>query len=576
MSYSRRAAVGLALAGAVVASIVFAGGGSAAPPTSGNACTSDGKIFAIGATFQTRAQQAWASQFEADVCGSQTNANDASAGTTAGQMVSYNQYAPFPSINGSGYGRKAILCRAADFAGTDTPFDNATLQQLNQSNPHQIFLNGGVPDAGATAIVSNCHNTVSGASAFGDGTVGNTWNPPFPPNDASNLYPATGDTQANIMAFPVTGSAVAVAVNLHGKDSTGTNICSSATVPASLNLTPAMVEGLIGGSIKTWGAAALTAGGLNSTLTTDGCTGAVTRIVRFDSSGTTQIYKNFLNNFDSLGTTVPCDGITWNNYWQNANNQKWPGLNTTTGQGSPGSNSEAGAANAQGTGGNANCSAIIRGDISGNPGVLDVTSGAVAITAGAWTTAGGSGTAPTGGFFGYFDLPDLENFSCTGSCTNFHVLQPSNVQAFTAFGTNTGFQSPSASQAANCNFGVMSLPTSSINLDVDGSGVPIDTWAFNNTVGGNHGDVTDQGSKYPICGVTFDMIPQGLGGGSGGPGSASGINGMNANQRYTEYSYFNYILSSAGQNLMNSFFYASLPDSVINQIRSDFEDTGGY
>src|SRR5262249_14799276 len=153
--------------------------------------------------------------------------------------------------------------------------------------------------------------------------------------------------------------AVALFVDLSGKDSTGANICTG-TPPTTLTLTKDMVDGLLGGTIKTWGDARLRAGGANNSLNTAGCTGAVTRVVRRDSAGPTQISKNYLHNENA---TVPpassnlCDGTS---YWagstglyQNANNQLWPGLASAGVVVQP---------NAQGSGGsnNTNCSAIVR------------------------------------------------------------------------------------------------------------------------------------------------------------------------------------------------------------------------
>src|SRR5215469_12537342 len=66
---NRRALAGLILAACVTLSIAYAGTGGAAPPTSGNTCQLDGKISGRGATFQTRAQVAWAAAFTRDVCG---------------------------------------------------------------------------------------------------------------------------------------------------------------------------------------------------------------------------------------------------------------------------------------------------------------------------------------------------------------------------------------------------------------------------------------------------------------------------------------------------------------------------
>jgi ABC-type phosphate transport system substrate-binding protein len=519
---NRRALAGLILAACVTLSIAYAGTGGAAPPTTGNTCIADGKITGRGATFQTRAQQAWAAAFTRDVCG---NVTDAAAGN---DMVLYNGYNP-PSaagaqLTGSGFGQKAMSCRTDAFAGTDIPYDNATLKQLNE-------VPGSVPIGGAT---NNCSASAATATGFGA-----DYNPPYPPNGHPGVYPTgncattpapcTGDQTKNLMSFPVTGSAVVVAANLNGNDGTGTPICSSTTKPTALTLTGTMINGLFGGTITHWNDPALIAGGRNGQLTTDGCTGPVTRVVRLDKSGTTQIFKFYL---EAVNQATPlCDGTsTWgNDLALDAGNQTWP------------------------TGGT--CSGLARGDVNGNNGVFDICSNKVALPAG----------QPTGGFICYGDLPDYQAF--TGGTTTIR----STVQA----GVGTAFTSPVSGTSANCNFGLVSLPTvSTVGLNVDSTGTGVDTWALDNS-GGVHGDIANQGTKYPICGVTYDLVFQGLGQGTTG-GSDSAISGLTADQRRTLYSYELYILSSAGQNEMTKFFYGALPETVVAAVRSDFSAATGF
>src|SRR5262249_30885274 len=155
----------------------------------------------------------------------------------------------------------------------------------------------------------------------------------------------------------VTGSAVVIAADLNGNAANGTAICSSATKPTSLQLTGTMISGLFGGSIQNWNDPALTAGGLNPALAVDGCTGPVTRVVRLDKSGTTQIFKNYLKNVNQAGPL--CDGASvWggaSGLFLDANNTTWP----TTGT----------------------CSQLARGDVNGNNGVLDICAHKVSLGA---------------------------------------------------------------------------------------------------------------------------------------------------------------------------------------------------
>jgi hypothetical protein len=253
----------------------------------------------------------------------------------------------------------------------------------------------------------------------------------------------------------------------------------------------------------------------------------VTRVVRLDKSGTTQIFKFYL---EAVNQATPlCDGTsTWGTLALDAGNTTWP------------------------TG--ANCSGLLRGDVNGNNGTFDVCSNKVQVTG-----------QPTGGFICYGDLPDYQGF--TGGSTTIR----STVQA----AVGTAFTSPVSGTQANCNFGLMTLPLlSSVGLNIDTSGNPVDTWALDNS-GTIHGDIANQGTRYPICGVTYDLVYQGLGQGTQG-GNNSAISGLNADQRRTLYSYELYILSSAGQNEMTKFFYGALPETVVSAVRNDFSAATGF
>src|SRR5262249_50320877 len=130
---------------------------------------------------------------------------------------------------------------------------------------------------------------------------------------------------------------------------------------------------------------------------------------------------------------------------------------------------------------------------------------------------------------------------------------------------DTSFQSPSSVSKANCSFGAIVAPGGAggqVGLNV---GVGGDTWATDNSP--NHGDVTNTGAVYPICGVTFELVYTGLSGATGtGP-----IAGLTNDQRRAMYSYFTYILSSTGQATLNSKFYASLPSTLVDSLRSGFQ-----
>jgi hypothetical protein len=329
------------------------------------------------------------------------------------------------------------------------------------------------------------------------------------------------------MSFPVAGSAVAIGFNLKG-----TGICTG-TPPSSLSLTASMVSKLFGGDILTWDDPALRAGGVNAGLAN--CHGAVTRVVRLDDSGTTQIFKNYLTHVDGSRSTATCDPTTsWSSLAGVSPNTTWPGF-------VPSGTSQ------QGLAATATCSAIDTGDVNGNNGVLDVCNGVIA------------GTQAIAGAICYADLPDLRAFTCTGACPV--------VAASVRNASDTSFQAPSAVSRANCSFGAIVAPSggSAGAVGLNTSGTP-DTWATDNATG-NHGDVTNTGTVYPICGVTFDLVFAGLSAGAG----TGAISGLSNDQRRTMYSYFTYILSSTGQATLTSKFYQSLPSSLVDNLRSGFQ-----
>jgi ABC-type phosphate transport system substrate-binding protein len=509
---TRAATAGLVLAAVALFAIVFAGTTGASVPTAGVNCQVDGKIAGRGATFQTRAQQAFLAGFTADDCGA---VPDAFSGN---DMVSYNVYdgvSATPNLTGSGYGRKSASCRTDAFGGTDIPYNVSQITALD--------------GAAGTGIVS-----CNAATGTGFGTA---FTPPYEPQNGNpSSYPNASDATGNLMSFPVAGSAVAIAVNLK-------SVCPAVT---SLNLTGQQISLLFGGDILTWSDARLQTGQTTAIKTAlAACTAGVTRVVRLDDSGTTQIFKNYLGHVDQNRSTATCDPAT---VWGTANdgtghgsglagqspNYKWPGFTTVP----------TGAVPPTGAAATATCSEIDTGDVNGNNGVLDVCEGVVA---GAVSTTG-TGTVC------YVDLPDLKAYTgCTGTCPGFIA----NVRN----STDTAYVSPSSSARANCSFGAI-VPPGSNAVGTDLS----DTWATDNA-SGNHGDVTNTGTVYPICGVTFDLVFSGLSGATGtGP-----ISELTNDQRRTMYSYFTYILSSTGQANLTSKFYQSLPTALVDQLRGAFQ-----
>lgn len=494
-SRHRAALAGLSVLGCCMfANVMFADVSSAAVPTAGvNCVASDGKISGRGSTYQIVLQKAFNEGYTGDYCGS---VNEQYAGDPAGHnMVAYNYpKAEENSATGSGAGLKAASCRSDAFEGTDTPYSEQQLVELNSAP-----------------------TTESGKAA-----CELAFQVPYTPQGTSEggkfVFPSAGDTTAPLMSFPIGGSAVALVVNF------GTACTKD---PTALKLTAKETSRLFGGDVATWADAELVAN--NPILTTDGCTGAVTRVVRQDSSGTTNIFKQYLIRAELAREGQKCGVIegkiqNWEAYF--STNTEWPGK---TAKHTPAE---------EGT-----CSAITTAAKSGNPELLKTLE-------------------KTNGGIGYADLPQAEEY-------------PQFVEATVENSTGTALQAPSSSSGANCTYtGVVSLPGSTAAEAVglapqttNGKGENITpNWA--NNAPGVPENVTDRGSKYPICGLTFDLVYTNM----ETANSSNPVVGMTADQRRTLYSYFTYILGSNGQNILSNIYYAPLPSTWLQTLREGFQE----
>ncbi len=90
-------------------------------------------------------------------------------------------------------------------------------------------------------------------------------------------------------------------------------------------------------------------------------------------------------------------------------------------------------------------------------------------------------------------------------------------------------------------------------------------WA--NNAEPNEENVTDRGNKYPICGLTWDLVYTGL-----SNTTTSAIAPLTADQRRTLYSYFTFVLSSTAQNVLSTIDYAPLPAGWLQGLREGFQE----
>ena len=469
--------------------------------TSGLACVeSNGKISGRGSTYQNNLQEELAKDFRNDVCGptGTETAQDKIGGTERGEagntMLAYNYVeAEKNSGTGSGAGLKAASCRTDAFAGTDLPYSEAQLKELNEA-PETLVKNEG----------KTCAATI-------------TFKFPFQPNEPPKEWPdreaGKEDTTAPIMSFPVGGASVALPVHL----TAATCENNPANVPTSLKFTAHEVSRIFGGEAATWSDTELA--GTNPALKK--CPGAITRVVRFDNSGTTNIFKSYLIRAETprAGGAPTCAKESWA-FYNGSPNTKWPEA------------SEGGT-----------CTAVVTAGKSGGPALIEKLK----------TVEGG---------IGYADLSNATGPEVEGA----GFVNPTVQNAI-----KTSFQSPEEGNGANCTYKVVSLPgvtaEESVGLNIKNN------WSNNNETNAgspaNHENPTDLGSLYPICGLTFDLVYTGL---SNTEGKANPISRLSANQRRTLYSYMSYILSSEGQEHLGSIEYAPLPTTWLPLLREGFQE----
>jgi ABC-type phosphate transport system substrate-binding protein len=477
--------VGLGVLGGTIANLVLADASSAAVPAGLGCVESEGKINGRGSTFQKNLVLSLAGLYRDDVCG-KTGAETTEKGAAGNTMIAYNYpAAEGASATGSGAGLKATDCRTDAFAGTDVPYNKVQLEEMN-----------GTPGAGKELGGTACEIKFT---------------PPFAPSSSPWPDKEAGkeDTTEKVMSFPIGGSSVTIPFHF------APTACGG-TPPTELNFTPKEVSRVLGGDAKEWSEKELAE--TNPSLAK--CTNKITRVVRQDNSGTTNITKLYMIRVDNERTGAVCaPGKKWEEY-NGSPNTVWPGKQK------PG---EEGA-----------CSEITNAEKSGNPELLKKL-------------------AATEASVGYADLGDATTF------------QKENPTAGVNFGnvqnaTGTEFVKPNVGKGANCDYRTLSLPGSTAS-DAVGLNAE-DNWANNNKEG-NRGNATDLGSKYPICGLTWDMVYKGLGAGTGT--TPNPISRLSPDQRRTEYSFFSFVFSSVAQETLAGIEYAPLPNTWVGTIREGFQ-----
>lgn len=440
------------------------------PPAVGTNCQPDGKISGGGSTFQTNAiNNSFTYGFQQDVCGPQPNVanltgawgstdpsvysfTDAAGTHNVQGMVAYNySLNGTAASNGSGAGLNRLSCRTDFFSGTDLPYNASQLTSLK-----------GAPGALPTANGTTCAAAINTAAVPA----------PFGPQPTS-APPTTGDTASAPINFPVAGGAVAVAINLNG-------MCTSGP-PTSINLTADEFNKIWEGTINQWNDPELTT--TNTILTTDGCSGNIQRVVRFDNSGTTAITMFTLNGIDPQPATL-CgtdSSTTWLGIATSSNNSgKWPEANGTSPDCVDGSSHSA-----------------------PNP-VTAGANGSPALITKLLATNGGIGYAELG--LWPSPLPAGVSFANVQTAADLNTAGNglSNPNPGNDSNGNPPYQGPgNPGAASNCKLPA-SVPTgNSATLSV-GLGTP--NWENDASGPLKPESVAFTGAGYPACGLTFDMV----------------------------------------------------------------------
>jgi hypothetical protein len=538
--------LGLTVALGVLGSLVSAQASFADQPN-GNATpgglncnVGDGRIAGNGSTLAANLEnKVFALGFETYVCGpvaadtatpaAPTGAGNTSFVTPAGtyalpqgtSMVAYNDaQATSDNNRGSGAGLVSADCHNGNFWGTDIPYNTGELTTM---------LNAAPGSAGTDGV--NCANAPGGANP---GVAG--YQTPYNYELVSTAsYPQAGSNTAPIVTVPLGASAVTLGLDLTG-GAGGTCPTLSNPLPAGdvPNFTVAQVSLIMSGDILAWNDSRLQTSSANTFLTN--CPGAVTRVVRFDDSGSTNALKQQLVFYDnSFAGNLHCTGLgldpsqTWSALLASPNTT-WPGQNA----------------------GDGTCSTLTNAGSAGGGALVTKLQ----------NTPGG---------VGYADIADINGKGL--------ILPQEPNQATGAF------VSAKSGTRSNCNLSGVTLPGSSFagNVGLDTT----DDWATDNATANpgfpNHSlqAITSSSTGWPGCTLTYALVFSG----SNGSGTVNGVaqappvaygttGGTSVetpDQARTMYAYFSYTLTPAAQALLGLNLYQGLPAGDLTSLLTGFQ-----
>jgi ABC-type phosphate transport system substrate-binding protein len=285
-----------------------------------------------------------------------------------------------------------------------------------------------------------------------------------------------------------------------------TSISIIANLPANCSfaeetgITNLDLQKVFRGSLKTWSGLETTEG--------SGCNSPITRVVRKDGSGTTYQFKTYLARMN--GGSLPCVNKSWLELRpisgpEPTPNQTWP--ETCTGN---------------------NLSAVVKPPANGGGEVVKKTN-------------------EVDGAIGYAATPDVKTSAFNANLTSAALQNNGKVAAGSGF-----FATPETGTSANCTSTPYYVPSDARPGAGDGIGVD---WS---TIFGVYPNI--QGSGYPLCTLTFVLAFHGMSlvqaGGSPPEGPFTEGQYTTTNDYLREY-----IVQAAGQEDIDSNYYAPLPES---------------
>jgi ABC-type phosphate transport system substrate-binding protein len=318
-------------------------------------------------------------------------------------------------------------------------------------------------------------------------------------------------TGGTVLTIPVLQGAVTIPINLPAN-------CVASSTPASgrLALDNSTLEEVFAGKIKTWTELLKSAEGTGDTLTGSGCepNSAITVVVREDSSGTTHIFKRYLNLIYN-GTLASEGGAThtWGELAEGSLSTTWP---TAT--------------------------AVKKPANSTGPEVLKLV-------------------AATPGSIGYANLADARNPANGGftgqSPQRFWALlenekKSKNGKVSRKFADPSSNGDVAAKDSSNCKKTVYSNGTSAFPPP---------------SVGSPWNEVTTEltSKTYSLCGLTYDLVLK----------NYEAYPGTTAGEATTVKEYMTYVINKkGGQSDIKDQDYSELPKELVAESEEGINEIG--